>query len=86
MFFKIGEGGTFEICSEIKVQPDMIELSPPDNFIPEEMHDWKYLNGEFVHDPEPKPDPMPSPMERITALEEKLAAYAAAYEEGVNEA
>lgn len=74
MFFKIGEDGTFEICSEIKVQPDMIELSPPDNFIPEEMHDWKYLDGEFVYDPLPKPDPEPSAAERIAALEEELRA------------
>lgn len=33
-----------------------------------------------------EPDPKPDPTERIAALEEKLAAYEAAYMEGVKEA
>lgn len=51
--------------------------------------DYRYENGKYVHDPLPEPEPpapMPTDSERISALEEKLASYEAAYAEGVNEA
>lgn len=52
-------------------------------------HDYLYIDGEYVHDPLPipdDPDPQPTQEERIKALEDQLAAYEAAYTEGVNEA
>ena len=52
-------------------------------------HDYLYIDGEYVHDPLPipdGPDPRPTQEERIKALEDQLAAYEAAYAEGVNEA
>lgn len=45
----------------------------PDGNLP----DYRYVDGEFVHDPLPKPeepDPKPTPEERIAQLEEKLKA------------
>ena len=51
--------------------------------------DYLYVDGEYIHDPLPKPEPpepQPTHDERITALEATLAAYEAAYAEGVNEA
>ena len=51
--------------------------------------EYLFVNGEYIHDPLPipdKPDPQPTQEERISALEAQLAAYEAAYVEGVNEA
>lgn len=51
--------------------------------------DYLYIDGEYVYDPLPihdEPDPQPTHEERIKALEDQLAAYEAAYAEGVNEA
>lgn len=51
--------------------------------------DYLYVNGEYVYDPLPapeQPEVKPTQEERITALEAQLAAYEAAYAEGVNEA
>lgn len=50
--------------------------------------DYLYVDGEYAYDPLPEPEEetKPSNDERITALENQLAAYEAAYTEGVNEA
>lgn len=51
--------------------------------------EYRYVDGEYVHDPLPipeEPEHKPTQEERITALEAQLAAYEAAYAEGVNEA
>lgn len=52
------------------------------------MTDYLYIDGEYVYNPLPKPDEpdlQPTQEERITALEAQLAAYEAAYAQGVNE-
>ena len=62
--------------------------------IPEEIgldiiHEYRFINGEFIYDPKSKPeqdDPKPTPESRIKAIEDQLAAYEAAYARGVNEA
>ena len=51
--------------------------------------EYRYIDDEYVYDPLPIPDEpehQPTQEERITALENQLAAYEAAYSEGVNEA
>ena len=51
--------------------------------------DYLYVEGAYVYDPLPEPEEpeaTPTNEERITALENQLAAYEAAYQEGVNEA
>lgn len=52
--------------------------------------DYLYVNKTFVYDPiltPDQPDPnRPKSEDRITALEDKIASYEAAYAEGVNEA
>ena len=93
MYFVISEDGVILMCAQENTQPGMVYMDPPDDFKEEEMHDWRVLDGVFYYEPLPKPDPEPTPAERIAALEEKvsaqaalLAAYEAAYAEGVSEA
>ena len=77
MYFKIDENGKIGMCSEEPdFQPGMIELHPPDDFIPDDMHNWKYVDGEFVYTaPEEPVEPEGlTQEERIAALEEELAA------------
>lgn len=74
------------ICAEENVQPNMVNLDPPEGFIPDEMHEWTYTNGEWTHTPAEEHERKPTQEERITALENQLAAYEAAYAQGVNEA
>lgn len=74
MFFRIKESGKITICAETAINPGMVELTPPDTFVPDEMHDWKYIDGEFIYTPPVEPEPEPSPLERIAALEAELAA------------
>lgn len=74
------------ICAESEIKPDMVQLDPPAEFIPEEMHNWRVVDGEFVYAPPSAPSSMPTQEERIKALEAQLAAYEAAYAEGVSEA
>lgn len=53
------------------------------------VNDYLRIDGVYIYDPMPEPEPpepTPDPLERIAALEEQLAAYEAAYAEGVNEA
>lgn len=86
MYFEIGENGKIMVCAETQIKPKMIGMSPPAEFIPDEMHNWRVVDGEFVYTPLPEPEPQPTSEERIKALEDQLAAYEAAYQEGVNEA
>ena len=77
-------------CGEGEVS---VEL--PEDFASESIADWKYDDGKLVYDPlpvEPVEEPV-SDSERIAALEKKvgeqaalLAAYEAAYKEGVQSA
>ena len=93
MYFVISEDGVILMCSSEATQPGMVYMETPADFKEEEMHDWRVLDGVFYYEPLPKPDPEPSAAERITALEAQvreqaalLAAYEAAYAEGVSEA
>jgi hypothetical protein len=55
-----------------------IEVTIPEEIGLETIHEYRYENGEFVHDPKPKPkqpDQQPTQEERIKMLEDKLAAY-----------
>lgn len=53
-----------------------------------DLYEYRCADGQFVHDPLPVVEPVPvvSDTERITALEERLSEYEAAYAEGVQEA
>lgn len=93
MYFVVSEDGVILMCAPEATQPGMVYMETPESFRMEEMHDWRVLEGVFYYEPLPKPDPVPSPMEWITALEAQvrgqaalLAAYEAAYAEGVSEA
>lgn len=86
---KLNEDG--RIHSAWKVLPNgNYEGMPIVDTLPEgNLPDYLYINGEFIYDPLPKPpqpDPKPTQEERITALEDQLAAYEVAYTQGVNEA
>lgn len=72
MFFEVAENGKIMICAEEKLKSNMIELVPPEEFSPDEMHDWLVLDGELVYSPLPVKDPEPTDKERITALEEQI--------------
>lgn len=65
-----------------------IEVDIPAEIEIEAIHEYRYIDGAFIHDPElPTTDETgPTQEERIKALEDQLAAYEAAYVEGVNEA
>ena len=74
-YFRIDASGKIEMCSEYPdFQPDLVPLTPPDTFVPEEMHAWRYVAGEFVYTPPEEPPKEPTTVERIAALEEQLAA------------
>ncbi len=66
------------------------EGQPIVSSLPEgDISDYLYVGGEYVYSPLPKqeePETKPTQEERISALEAQLAAYEAAYAEGVNEA
>ena len=66
------------------------EGMPTVDTLPEgNLYEYLYVDGEYIHDPLPapeQPEVKPTQEERITALEAQLAAYEAAYAEGVNEA
>lgn len=73
MFFEINEDGKIMICSEERFRDTAAELAPPSDFVPEEMHDWKVVDGVFVHDPLPEKDTPRNDMKaRIAALEEQI--------------
>lgn len=77
MYFDIAENGKIMVCAETKINPTMIYLATPSDFVPEEMHNWKIIDGEFGYDPLPVPDPVepvPTDGERITALEQQMTA------------
>lgn len=46
--------------------------------------DYRYINGEYVYDPLPKPEPE-APTPEITVWDELDAAYQAGYTEGYQE-
>lgn len=52
------------------------------------LYGYRYVDGEYIYDPLPtdETENQPTNEERIAALEAQLAAYEAAYAEGVNEA
>lgn len=69
--------------------PIVEELPTGETEAEKNIYNWLYVDGEYVYDPLPEPDPVeptPTNEDRITALENQLAAYEAAYQEGVNEA
>jgi len=53
---------------------------PRVDHLPEgDLHTYRYVNGEFIHDPLPEPEPsapQPTDEERIAALEDAFAALA----------
>lgn len=62
----------------------LVETLPDGN-----VADYLYVEGEYVYDPLPEPEQPEQPEDlsvRVQALEDQLAAYEAAYQEGVNEA
>lgn len=65
-----------------------IAVEIPEEISIDAVHEYRFINGAFVYDPEsPTTDETgPTQEERIKALEDQLAAYEAAYTEGVNEA
>lgn len=88
MYFEFRENGTIAYCLDVKAWPELVYLVPPDNFNPDDLGSWKYLDGEFVYTPIQEPDTphQKTDAERIDELEARLNAYEAAYVEGVNQA
>lgn len=77
MFFSFNDEGRIMISAKKAIYPDMVELNPPEGFDGEHQPDWIYSNGAWVHAPLPAPDDeeaQPGYDERISALEEELAA------------
>ena len=57
-------------CIEGMEYDIMVDSFPDDN-----VRDYKYINGEYIHDPEPKPDPpepQPTLEERMDAAESSI--------------
>ena len=67
MFFQV-ENERLMICSDTQTEYCPVEIIPPDDFDPEYMCNWKYINGELIYTP---PVVEPSPIDRIAALEEQ---------------
>lgn len=76
MFFAFDNEGRVMISAAKAVAPGMVELDPPEGFDDEHQPDWIYSNGEWVYDPleVPEEEEQPGYDERISALEEELAA------------
>lgn len=54
-----------------------------------DVYEYRYADGTYIYDPLPAPESgeiLPTTAERVTALENQLAAYEAAYAQGVSEA
>lgn len=43
-----------------------------DSFPEDDITDYKYINGEYVHDPKPKPEPEPEKPTKLDALEAQV--------------
>lgn len=69
MYFDIKDSRIM-ICAETQLKPDMVQFAPPESFVPEEMHNWKVVDGEFVYDPQPIIEDPPTQAERLDALEQ----------------
>ena len=54
-------------CIEGMEYDIVVESFPDDN-----VRDYKYINGEYVHDPEPKPEPQPEKPTQLDALEAQV--------------
>lgn len=54
-------------CVEGMEYDIVVESFPNDN-----VRDYKYINGEYVHDPEPKPEPQPEKPTQLDALEAQV--------------
>lgn len=89
----LGEDGRIEAVSAKRYAPEdavMVDDLPDGN-----PFDYRYVDGEYIYDPLPKPEieQTPTQEERIAALEVQSAAtqkrlddYEVSYAEGVNEA
>lgn len=88
-YIKIAEDGRITAASRTHHCGDgELEVEIPEEIGIETIHEYRYVDGAFIHDPKlPVPgETGPTQEERIKALEDQLAAYEAAYAEGVNEA
>ena len=66
-----------------------VEAVMPEDFDPDRLSDYVYQDGTVVLDPLPAPEEPERPgtlEQRLANVEAELAAYKAAYEEGVKEA
>lgn len=82
----LSENGRIQSATNDRFAPPH---QPRVNELPEgDIADYLYKDGEYIYDPLPKPEEntQPTQEERIAALEAQIAAYEAAYAEGVNEA
>lgn len=74
----LGENGrvlSVCVCIEGQTYENIV-----DSFPDGDVSEYRYVDGEFIHDPEPKPDPQPTePVEYATYDE-----LAAAIKEGAN--
>lgn len=87
MYIVIDENGRVKIASHDTRLFGGVEMDAPEGFDPmaDDIGEWRMQDGTLVHDPQETAN-APTAEERISALEAQLAAYEAAYAEGVNEA
>lgn len=77
----LGEGGRI-LSACVALSIGSYEGMPQADHLPEgDVSDYKYLGGEYVYDPLPKPEPMPEPTAGNYVTYDELAA---AIREGVD--
>lgn len=85
MYIVTDESGRVKIASQDTRLAGSIAMDAPEGFDPmaDDIGEWRVQDGTLVHDPQ-ETAKEPTEEERISALEAQLAAYEAAYAEGVN--
>ncbi|MBQ8617665.1 MAG: hypothetical protein IJ418_09135 [Clostridia bacterium] len=75
-YIKIDSGGRITAASKTHhCGDDEIDVTIPEEIGIESIHEYRYENGEFIHDPKPVEviEPQPTTEERLAALEEENA-------------
>ena len=75
LVLRLGKDGRVLCAAWYRVPPAGAVIVPRSALPEGDVTQYRYVDGEFVHDPMPEPEPetpAPTPEERITAMEEAL--------------
>lgn len=76
MCFEIDENGRILVCAETPVKMGMVWLPVPDNFKPDEMHNWIVVDNTLTYSPQAVEETL-SQEERMEQIEYALIETAA---------